>query len=958
MTIIRVFLFIAVFLFLFSPVCAFEDTFQYYPGGDYSDNWMALTDPNPSQTTKDIYTYTSDATHSRMFRIKAYDAPLAPNIEITTTAPDASNYWAMTLNRLDINYHSHCQCGSGDTAELYVRFYDQDGYLLFTYTILPQSCIRQIGRYEFSRDSDTNQVTLKINGTSQGVIGSATSQMAYVGFRYYTICSNAYDYTYYYFDDVTNTGDIVGVCSESTTHKITELLNYDMNISYALDTIPQNTFTNGEYEIDIKTFVGGILTDVVSNVVKNASDTTPVYGFSNYNRTALTDSDTKYGLYLVYLTRDDVSQDSDYFFFSPPGEVSSISFSNPDIPIGTTETISYSIDGADFGTYNYHVRIYSTTAQIQSTQVSEESSTVTWDTTGENTGLHYAVLSRTDKTSGAYSELTYDIATLSDTIIIKGYAYDAQNESVLDNVSVNFSQASTWYNTTSNASGYYELTGLIVNTKVNVNASLVNYTHENFTFTPLSAEIYTMDLYLINNTPTYSNTTIGGLTYDYPLHQAVTNATVNIYNATWSDTTTSSTTGFYLFEELTNGSYTVNATKTDFQDSAEYLADTNNGSWLTQNILMYGIYDLTIRAQDASTDGYLSTFSVDYTGVISSTTNGSITYSGLTYGLYTFSVSATGYYSDSEDILVDSTKTETIQLTQTDSVYYVQHFVKFTVQSIWGNKYPGVSVSVYDGSSPTTTYTGTTGSDGSATFKLYETTQYRITFINATAGTSETRTLYPVDNHYYIIVSSVVGSWDTYTTPISDGISFQISKNIINSTHSYVNVSYNDSLSETTSLIIFLNQTSSADYFNQTNLDTWNAGATSSGSHSFIVEDYAGQSYLIRLLAEHTTYGTIDSTYSVSFKDDIATKFPGLPPSVWLYGSIFILLFTGGIFVHTNVERGMLVVCIMFFVFFGLGTFASLPSNIQQSMLAGGILGFILSIIANLNKSNRDEGFN
>jgi len=35
-----------------------------------------------------------------------------------------------------------------------------------------------------------------------------------------------------------------------------------------------------------------------------------------------------------------------------------------------------------------------------------------------------------------------------------------------------------------------------------------------------------------------------------------------------------------------------------------------------------------------------------------------------------------------------------------------------------------------------------------------------------------------------------------------------------------------------------------------------------------------------------------------------------------------------------------------------------LPSNVQYSMLAGGILGFIVSLIANLNKSNRDEGFN
>lgn len=967
MTILRYFLFIAVFLFLFSSASAFEDTFQYYPGGDYSSEWYTdefVTAGHGLDVYHDIITY--GGTYSRCFRIGLDNDPWGGTefVQLWHYDPHASNYWSVNFRYL----HTYSSpSGDEEQMKLNVYFYDKDGYQLFYHSFITSDTLQQnapnygsSGWFEYLRDSGSNQVTLRVNGVDKGVVGTASKQMAYISFRidHGYVATSDLNPSWMYIDGVTSGGNIVGFGSESTTHTVTEAYGQDTNISFGINTFPLASYTASEYKVDIKRSVSGVYTDVADEVIKSAGDSTPTKGFSDWDRSDdLTGGDTEYGLYMVYLTEDGVSVDTDYFFFAPPGDASTISFSNPEIPIGTTETITYSIDGADFSTYNYHVRIYSTTAQIQSTQVSETSSTVTWDTTGEDTGLHYAVLSRTDKTSGAYSEMTYDIATLSDTIIIKGYAYDAQNESILADINVNFSQASTWYNTTTSATGYYELTGLIVDVEVNVNASLVNYTHENFTFTPLSAEIYTMDLYLINNTPTYSNTTIGGLTYDYPLHQAVTNATVNIYNATWSDTTTSSTTGFYLFEELTNGSYTVNATKTDYQDSTEYTADTNNGSWLTQNILMYGIYDLTIRAQDSTTDGYLSTFSVDYNGVISSTTNGSVTYSRLTYGLYTFSVSATGYYSDSEDILVDSTKTETIQLTQTDSIYYTPNYVKFTVQSIWGNKYPGVAVSVYEGSASTTTYTGTTGSDGSATFRLYETTQYRITFVNASAGISETRTLYPVDNHYYIIVSSTVGSWDTYTVPISDAIDFTITKNIINSTHAYINVSYNDSQAETTDLKVYLNQTSESDYFNLTNLDTWNAGATSSGNHSFVVSNYAGQSYLVRLLAQHTTYGEIDSTYSVSFKDDIATKFPGLPPSVFLYSSIFILLFMGGIFVRTNVEKGMLLVCILFFVLYGLGGFNSLPSNVQQSMLAGGILGFILSIVANLNKSNKDEGF-
>ena len=952
MTILRYFLFIA--LFLFSSASAFEDTFQYYPSGDYSDEWF--TD---EAGANDIYhdIFTSGGTYSRCFRLGLDNDPAAGEyVQLWHSTSSISNYWSVNFRYLytPMTYPTDTH----SLLKLNVYFYDEDGSQLFYHSFFgsqPGSMTLPFygtsGLFEYLRDTSSNQVTLRVDGVDQGVVGSASKPMAYISFRIDQNKAASYsEPAWMYIDDITSGGNIVGVGTESTTHTVTEAYGEDTNISFSFNTFPLSSFTASEYKVDIKRSVSGVYTDVANDVVKSAGDSTTTDGFSNWDRSAdLTSGDTEYGLYMVYLTDDSVSVDTDYFFFAPPGDVSTISFSNPEIPIGTTETISYSIDGADFGTYNYHVRIYSTTAQIQSTQVSEASSTVTWDTTGEGAGLHYAVLSRTDKTSGAYSEMTYDIATLSDTIIIKGYAYDAQNESTLSDVNVNFSQAATWYNTTSNASGYYELTGLIVDVEVNVNASLVNYTHENFTFTPLSAEIYTMDLYLINNTPTYSNTTIGGLTYDYPLHQAVTNATVNIYNATWSDTTTSSTTGFYLFEELTNGSYTANATKTDYQDSAEYPADTNNGSWLTQNILMYGIYGLTIRAQDSSTDGYLSTFSVDYGGVISSTTNGSITYSGLTYGLYTFSVSATGYYSDSEDILVDSTKTETIQLTQTDSIYYTPHYVKFVV---WGpmGYYEGVDVSVYKYGESTTTYTGVTGNDGAVTFRLYETQRYIITFVDASQGIDREMDLYPKDEKYLIFVAST-GSWTTYDEPIDEVIGIEVSTEIINSTHAYVNVSYTDTMSETTAATVYLNQSNSSDPYNQTVIDS-QTGHTNNWTHSFIVSDYEGESYYIHVVATHTTYGTIDQTYAVQFDSDIGL--PGLPDKMWLYVSILIMMFTAGMFGASTATEGAAIICVEGWVFLFFGWFSSIDNN---GIIAVG-LGFatVVAIIANINKFSKKEG--
>jgi len=954
----RLCLFVFLLLIFIIPASAFEDTFQYYPGGDVSSTWtVEYLDANPGWFTA---TYgivdNSGATYSRAYNMKLVrDDSTNHNdrLSMFAHASGGSNYWSFNVKHLQKRH------GSQTYSNLYLEFFDANGVSIYSFDILPDFANNtavlwpegDIGFWEVVKQE--NDIYIRIDGVDMGQFGSPVSGTPhFIRFRIEIPNGGAVPCgSFIEIDDVSTNGNIVGIGTESTSHTLTEVNLNPINISYTINTYPYADYTNSEYKINIKRSVNGVFTNIQDEIIKSVGNTSVYYGFSNWNRSVdLTGNDLDYGLYMVYLLDDGTNVDTDYFFFAPPGDVSTIAFSNTEIPIGVSETITYSIDGANFGSYNYHIRIYSTSTQIQSTQVTEASSTVSWDTTDESVGLYYAVLSRTDKTSGAYSELVYDIATLTEDVIIRGYAYDAQNETVLANVSMNFSQSSTWFNTTSNASGYYELTGITVNVEVNVNASFTNYTHENFTFTPLSAEIYTMDLYLINDTATYGNTTIGGIVYDYPLHQAIPNATVSIYNATWSDTNTSSTTGFYIFEELTNGSYTVNATKTDYQNSDEYSVDTNNGSWLAQNILMYGIYDLTIRAQDSATDGYITSFSVDYNGVISTTTNGSILYSDLTYGLYTFSISSTGYYSVSEDILVDSTKTETIQLTQTDSIYYTPHYVKFIVWGVSGY-YSGVAVSVYEYGDTTTKYTGVTGSDGSVTFKLYETQRYTITFVDASQGINREMDVYPADTEYLIFISST-GSWTTFDEPIHDVIGIEVSTEIINSTHAYVNVSYTDSMSETTAATVYLNQSNSSDPYNQTVIDS-QGGLTNNWIHSFIVEDYEGEGYYIHVVATHTTYGTIDQTYAVQFDSDIG--FPGIPDKVWLYISILVMMFTAGMFTASTAQEGAMIICIEGWAFLLFGWFDSIDHN--GAIMAG--LGFatVVAIISLINKFNKREGF-
>ena len=630
-------------LFLFVPASAFEDTFQYYPGGDFSSVWYEEGDEIAAPPYADYsvsIVNDGDASYSRSIKLYAADLPskwLSSDwawSSITSINPSESTYWSFNVREINSD--------GGQINNFKIYFYDLDGYLIGTTSDFYPTYMDETGMWEILIIENT--MYLRINGVDKGSVGSCSDIPAYI--KFYTYIKGPFNNqgtfkNTWILDDISTGGNVVGIGSESTSHTLTEANLNPTNISFAMNSFPLASYTSSEYKIDIKRSESGTFTNIVDEIVKPAGESSPFVGFSNWNRSvSLTEEDTAYGLYMVYLTKDSVSQDIDYFFLSPPGDVSTISFSDTEIPIGSTQVISYSIDAAAFGTYNYHVRVYDVSGEVYSSQVTAASGSVSWDTTDEDTGLHYAVLSRTDKVSGAYSEIVYDIATLTEDVIIRGYTYDAQNESLLPNVNINFSQSSAWYNTTSNASGYFELTGIIKDVEINVNASLINYTHDNFTFTPLEAQIYSMNLYLINNTTAYyygNNTTIGGLVYDYPLHQAVTGATVSIYNSTWSYTNMSSSiTGFYIFTELTNGTFTVNATMSGYQDSDHHSVDTNNGSIEIQNILMYEVFELTIRAQDSSTSALLSDFSILYGDTSTDTETGSIVYSNLTYGLYTF----------------------------------------------------------------------------------------------------------------------------------------------------------------------------------------------------------------------------------------------------------------------------------------------------------------------------------
>ncbi|MDP1615407.1 MAG: hypothetical protein Q8L68_06385, partial [Methylococcales bacterium] len=387
----------------------------------------------------------------------------------------------------------------------YIYFYDSSGYQIFK---SPDLKSYGNGFWELLRDSNTNQISLRIDGVSQGNIGTASSVPCYFRFEGYMGSAYQGGYISIVLDDISTTGNFIDIGTESPSHKVTEAAVHTTNVRFTIKSYPLAEYTASEYKIAWKRMVNGSFVDIINTTVKGAGNSTPFHGLANYNRgTDLTQSDTAYGLYYAFLTKSNASVSSDYFFLALPGDTSSINFTNNVIIIGQTESISYIIDSPDFTNYNYHVRVYSVTQQLFSQALASASGTVQWDSTGGMPGLVFAVLSRTHKTTGEYDELVYAIASLSENILVKGYTHDLQTGAVLGNVNVNILQGSTWYNTTSNsASGYYELKELLTGVNTSIYASKSGYSHDSFSFIPPEPKIYNINLWLLSNTPTYNGT--------------------------------------------------------------------------------------------------------------------------------------------------------------------------------------------------------------------------------------------------------------------------------------------------------------------------------------------------------------------------------------------------------------------------------------------------------------------
>jgi len=821
--------------------------------------------------------------------------------------------------------------------------------------------------------------------------------------------------------------------------------NHRFTISYTVPYIA----TNPCDEIRIKHFT--------TNEVINVTPISERYGVIFYNFTKLlfhqNKEDDKYGLYLVELMREGSVIDYDYFFFTwdaidkPKG---TIAWDKDSYASGSVAKIHTNLTDPDFSTYVYKgfmYDVYGNKKEEWTITTADEWHEV--DLNGYDAGVYYAILKIRNKNTGFEWDEAWDVASVSEEVDIEGVSYDAKSETVLGGVYVNAIQNYEDHETTTNiTTGEYNISKLSVDIEIQMNASKANYTHNNFSFTPLQNGLYEINLYLLPDTSHISITppAVVGIVSECPFHQAISNATVNIWKDGWNSSTTTNSMGYFEFvldntsmntstienetfnsseydtwvqlantgivpytEKVTNttdetpyvrgvdyemdyvngrikvlstGSmqnntlyhidyekydattFFLNATKEGYKESEVYTFTVNPTEIKYVYPLLYGLYNITVRARDAGTHATIFNFKATLNDgeQTRETSSGWLNFTGVEYGIHKVEVGADGYYSAIEYVYVYGDVEKIVYLTPLETageqgvgISYPPHQVEFACVDMFGNPLANIYVEATPISTTTgswdwllklfgirnesisyytnQTLNGTTDSRGAITFVMMENVEYEVNFRNESLGINKTIRIYPKADHYTVILTPVTSS----IVSSEDYITFNLSYEIIDEEEINLSLVYSDALGQTQNLTFFV-------YNSTTLLYSQNFTNTSNISASYTVPYKAGEEYMWGYSAFHSRFGEMGRSriLRIAWFLDL-----GISRTYCTWIAIAIILFLTAMFSFTTVKFGYVAIPIISLIFAFIGWLPNI------SII---IITLCLGILAYMSKREKEVG--
>lgn len=421
--------------------------------------------------------------------------------------------------------------------------------------------------------------------------------------------------------------------------------------------------------------------------------------------------------------------------------------------------------------------------------------------------------------------------------------------------------------------------------------------------------------------------------------QPISGATVSLDG--YGSTTTSST-GFYLFNNVTPGTYDVSASAPLHAALSEPV--TVDATATQHNLALKGHFLLTVSAKDADDLTNLHNTTISLSDGQESTSN-PMTFNA-DYGPYTITAAAGGYYPQTQSAYLDKpgTTTATVLLTAKpepipppEMPNYPPHNVKFTVQTLLGTPLSGVNITAQGiqqtpstnilerllGLNMTSTpinselMSGTTDTNGEINFMMIEAVKYRIQLYKPDV-VNQTLEIYPKEDTYPIIISTAGGP----LLPDAGDALRDIRINVTTSTEGdtgHIHIDYNDTTRKTTSLTIQVTQQNTTDSSAPEDVIASHTVANDANvTHTFDLSVYKGQSFFVRLEAEHPDFGTVHRDYAVAFKG-VRVPLGPLPDGLYIYVAGFSLMLLGGIFGATSATRGVVVIAFAGWLFYAFG---------------------------------------
>ena len=356
-------------------------------------------------------------------------------------------------------------------------------------------------------------------------------------------------------------------------------------------------------------------------------------------------------------------------------------------------------------------------------------------------------------------------------------------------------------------------------------------------------------------------------------------------------------------------------------------------------------YVIKIKARDTETNDYITNFTVDFSaGETKTTDDGLVKYTCLDSGYYDVTVSSSEYHSAQQSVVLDQSKELIVYLTpisETDYFLPEIHEVRFMIVDGYGAAVEDVTVTAnciettmgswdmlmeFFGfknvtTIQNTTMTGTTDSGGEIVFPMVKTIKYQITFVKG-SDINKTLTTYPIDDKYVIRVGTFwdrIKDWFSAAKEeqlLGEQVNWNVTTWIINDTHAWIYLYYNDTLSKTNNQYFFVNDSNNTNLYNLTTSDeyVWNPG--------YIVENYSGQSYLVGFEITHGDIGDIKKIAVVTFKH-VAEKLVdfGWDDSVYQLVSVALLIFTAALFTGVTVKHAAVMLPLQGWVFWYIGWF-------------------------------------